>query len=60
MPGRTFAPAQPDVTDRKSAQACADSISLKTIPSAATRPPATLVRRRRVAKVDSIGFVVRR
>jgi hypothetical protein len=45
------------------AGAGADSTSLKTIARAAVAAPAprvTLVRSRRVAKVDSIGFVVRR
>jgi len=42
---------------------CADSMSLKAMASPAARDPGplvTLVRCRTVAKVDSIGLVVRR
>ena len=44
-------------------RACADSISLNAIASPAAREPGplvTLVRWRTVAKVDSIGLLVRR
>lgn len=49
------------LTERQ--RAWADSTSLKTLARAAARDPAPLVtfaRRRTVAKVDSMGFVVRK
>lgn len=60
-PARTSATSCGAFTARQ--RACADSISLNAIASPAAREPdplVTLVLCRTVAKVDSIGFVVRR
>jgi hypothetical protein len=61
LAARTRAPRWGVLTARQ--RSCADSMSLNAMARAAARDPGllvTLVRCRTVAKVDSIGFVVRR